>query len=103
MYNVMYMGTMVRKQIYIQRRQEATLKRLARALGISEAELLRQALDDRVSGGSRTARPEPDAWEQARRFMVALHARGPIRRRPRAWTRDALYEERMPRRAGRSG
>jgi hypothetical protein len=97
------MAAMVRKQIYIQRRQEAMLKRLARTLGVSEAALLRQALDDRMSGGSRTARAQPDAWEQARRFMLALHARGPIPGRPRTWTRDALYEERMSRRAGRSG
>ncbi len=88
---------MVRKQIYIQRRQQAILKRLARALGISEAELIRQALEHRVSAGSRSAQPDPDAWEKARRFMLARHARGPLRGRVRTWTRDDLYEDRMSR------
>jgi hypothetical protein len=92
---------MVRKQVYIQKRQEAMLKRLARTLGVSEAELLRQALDHRVNAASRTTQPEPEAWERARRFMVAQHARGPLRGRTRAWTRDALYEERLSRRASR--
>jgi len=36
---------MVRKQVYIHQRQEATLKRLARQRGLSEAEIIRQAID----------------------------------------------------------
>jgi len=36
---------MIRKQIYIERRHEDQLKRLARQLGCSEDELIRQALD----------------------------------------------------------
>jgi hypothetical protein len=42
-YNV-YM-TMIRKQLYIDPRQDAALKRKARDLGLSEAELVRRALD----------------------------------------------------------
>jgi hypothetical protein len=92
---------MVRKQIYIQRRQQAILRRLARALRVSEAELIRQALDAQVSAGSQPSRPDPEAWEQARRFMMALHARGPLPRRTRRWTREELYEDRMSRYARR--
>ncbi|MCS7059359.1 MAG: ribbon-helix-helix domain-containing protein [Meiothermus sp.] len=36
---------MIRKQIYIAPEQEAKLKRLARATGRTEAEIIRQALD----------------------------------------------------------
>lgn len=36
---------MIRKQIYIAPEQEAKLKRLARATGRSEAEIIREALD----------------------------------------------------------
>jgi hypothetical protein len=36
---------MVRKQIYIPKRQQLLLKRKAKAVGISEAELIRQAID----------------------------------------------------------
>ena len=39
------MSDMVRKQIYITRRQELLLKRLARLRGVSEAEIIRKALD----------------------------------------------------------
>ncbi|MFH0813378.1 MAG: hypothetical protein V2A69_11160 [Pseudomonadota bacterium] len=50
MYNVMYKGSeektmaeMVRKQIYIEERHERLLKRISKACGVSEAELIRQA------------------------------------------------------------
>ena len=92
---------MVRKQIYIQRRQQEILRRLARTLGVSEAELIRQALDHQVSAGSRSAQPDPDAWKKAHRFMLARHARGPLRGRARTWTRDDLYEDRVSRYARR--
>lgn len=36
------MGKMVRKQVYIEQRQEAILKRRAAQLGVTEAELIRQ-------------------------------------------------------------
>ncbi len=36
---------MIRKQVYIEVHQEKALKRQAKALGVSEAELMRQALD----------------------------------------------------------
>ena len=92
---------MVRKQIYIQRRQQALLKRLARARGVSQAELIREALDHQASANSWSAQPDPEAWERAHRFMLALHARGPLRGRARTWTRDELYEDRLSRYARR--
>ena len=44
---------MVRKQIYLPRRQNQLLKRLAKQRGVSEAEVIRQALDgfDLFDGG----------------------------------------------------
>jgi len=97
------MTQMVRKQIYLQRRQQAILRRLARSRGISEAELIRQAIDNHVSAGARLARPDPEAWDKARRFMLALHAQGPVKGQPRDWKREDLYEERLNRHARRSG
>ena len=47
------MSQMMRKQIYIQKRQQVLLRRLARARGVSEAELIRQAIDNHVSAGAR--------------------------------------------------
>ena len=97
------MAQMIRKQIYIQRRQQAILKRLARARGVSEAELIRQAIDNHVSAGARLAQPDPEAWDKARRFMLAVHARGPVQGQPRNWKREDLYEERVSRHGRRSG
>ena len=91
------MAQMIRKQIYIQRRQQAILKRLARARGVSEAELIRQAIDNQVNASARLTLPDPEAWEKAHRFMVTLHARGPVQGQPRNWKRDDLYEERLNR------
>ena len=56
MYNMMYipsrgaetspMSRMIRKQIYIDPAQNTLLKQRARALGVSEAELIRRCLAD---------------------------------------------------------
>ena len=60
---------MVRNQIYLEERQEARLKRVARGRGISEAEVIRQAIDrqviragvqSRLTGDGRTKVPPHD-------------------------------------------
>ncbi len=92
------MAQMIRKQIYIPKHQEARLKRLAKARGVSEAEIIRQAIDQQLSGGaSHSFRPDPRAWEQAYQFMLSLQAKGPLPNRRRKWTREELYEERLSR------
>lgn len=92
------MGRMVRKQIYIEPRQEMLLKRLARSRGVSEAELIRQAIDRQVGGvRQRSLPPDPVAWEQAYQFMLDLRAQGPMEGEQRTWRRQDLYEERMKR------
>ena len=92
------MTVMVRKQIYLEKRQAISLKRQSRSRGISEAELIRQAIDRQIDRESaRPLHPDPAAWERAHRFMLALQAAGPIPNRHRRWTREELYEERMNR------
>jgi len=97
------MAQMVRKQVYIEPRQEAILKRLAQMRGVSEAELIRQSIDRQVSGGQlQPAQLDPAAWEEAYQFMVALHARGALSGQGRKWKREELYEERLSRYGRRS-
>jgi hypothetical protein len=92
------MTQMVRKQIYLPKRQEALLKRVAKLRGVSEAEVIRSALDDVLrGGGTRPLQPDPEAWARARRVMLSLQAQGPLPDRRRSWTRDELYEERPSR------
>ncbi len=81
---------MVRKQVYIEQRQERVLKRLAEERGISEARLIREGIDGLLRGG--TVRDlDRSAWEQERRF-IARRERSSRVGTCRRWTRDELYE-----------
>jgi len=44
---------MVRKQIYIRKPQDAILKRLALACGLTEAEIIRQEIEQEIAGADR--------------------------------------------------
>lgn len=85
---------MVRKQIYISKRQESFLKKLADSRGVSEAEIVRQALDRELSGQSiQSPRPDHSAWEK---LVAFLDARNSDRRpsMPYRWDRSEIYEGR---------
>lgn len=85
------MGTKIRKQIYIEIEQEQRLKNLSRQIGLSEAELIRQALD-RHTRGIIPIQPNLIAWEEERAFIEQLIAAGPIAG-GRSWQREDLYEQ----------
>lgn len=80
---------MIRKQIYIEDHQESRLKRLARELGISEAALIRQSLDQGLRVGTIRHR-QPDAWEEIRTFIRKRMRKGPLAGK-RSWRREDLY------------
>lgn len=92
------MAQMVRKQIYIQKSQEERLKKLAETRGVSEAEIIRRALENELRQMS-VYRPayDPDAWKGIVAFWEELDRRGPVEPRTRDWKREDLYEERMKR------
>jgi hypothetical protein len=87
------MTTMVRKQVYIEPRQDKLLKRWAAETGRTEAEIVREALDRWMASEERRREAEA-AWEEERAFIEARMAEGPV---PggRRWTREELYEERL--------
>jgi len=89
------MSDMVRKQIYIHRRQEALLKRLAKLRDTSEAEIIRHAIDfEAEHTQSFTAPSDPHAaWEDILRFVEERKKTG-ITGQPYLWNRQELYEER---------
>ena len=85
---------MVRKQIYIQRRQDILLKRLSQARGLSQAEVIRQAIEREI--GVTSPRPLPadrTAWEELLAFLKQRKALGGVGE-PYRWNRQELYEER---------
>ena len=71
------MPTKVRKQIYIEPRQEQTLKRLARLRGDSEAEIIRQAIDA-FTTISRIPPRDMTVWEAEKAYIRSLMAQGPV-------------------------
>jgi hypothetical protein len=89
--------TLIRKQILISKRQADSLKRLARQRQISEAELIRETLDRELPHALSETVQDSTAWERAHGLMLALRAQGPIPNRPRRWTREELYEDRLSR------
>ncbi len=94
------MTVMIRKQVYIEPRQEETLKRITEETGMSEAEIIREALDLWLQEAERRRRAR-ECWEEERAFIEDLIAQGPVSGE-RTWTRDSIYEERLNRYAHRS-
>ncbi len=89
------MAHKIRKQVYIEPRQQALLKRLAQMRGVSEAEVIRQAIDRQFSDiQAQPAQLDPVAWEEAYQFMMTLHARGALSEQGRKWNREDVYKER---------
>ena len=87
------MGRKVRKQIYIEPRQDEMLKRRAQELGVTQAELMRRCIDQ-IGRVPLALPPDQRAWEEARAFIrerigIAAPQTG------RAWTRAELYDERL--------
>ena len=89
------MAQMIRKQVYIEPTQEATLKKLASMLGITEAEVIRRAIDKQtglLSPGVRNL----EAWESEKQFM-SKRMKGPSPRSKRKFRREDVYDERLMR------
>jgi hypothetical protein len=91
------MAGMVRKQVYIEKRQDEALKRAARRRGVTEAQLVREALDLRSRDSRAGMAPDRQAWLSFKRFVLRGRKQGPLAARARTWTRDELYEERIGR------
>lgn len=94
----MYKGAvarMVRKQVYIEPAQEALLKRQARILGVTEAELIRQGVD-RIGRMAVGQSLDARAWQQELAFIRKRARKRSLGRR-RRWTREELYADRLGR------
>ena len=87
------MATMIRKQVYIEVRQQALLKQLAEDSQQSEAELIRAALDAWLEAEVRRRRVL-QTWQAERQFIESLLEEGAVEG-GRTWTRSDIYEERV--------
>jgi hypothetical protein len=80
----------IRKQIYIEPYQEVMLKRLAVEQGISEAEFIRQAIDDHTQL-CHPVKSNTQIWAEEKAFITHLLEQGPVDGQ-RTWRREDLYE-----------
>ena len=86
------MGRLIRKQFYISNRQEDLLKKKASELGITEAEIVREALDAHLEKMYLT-KENPSSWQEERRFIQErISEANPQQHRKRDWKRDDLYD-----------
>jgi hypothetical protein len=89
---------MVRKQIYIPRRQDALLKKLAKQRGVSEAEVIRQALEREVEIAVPVTRESKKALDEIIAYARSLRDRPEFMQgKPYKFNREELYEERESR------
>ncbi len=87
----------IRKQVTLSARPGMALERLARKTGKTEAEILRQAIEQQIRLAQTAGVPrDPSAWQEARAFIESLIAQGPVPG-SRTWTREELYQERLNR------
>lgn len=86
------MTAMVRKVVYLKRRQDELLRRFAKASGRSQSAIVREALDAWLAAEQR--REGEAAWKAERAFFEWRMAQGPLAG-GRTWTPQELYEERI--------
>jgi len=84
------MSRMVRKQVYIEAEQEKLLKRRARELRVTEAELVRRGIDQVARPGAWLLL-DPKAWEEAK-SVIRERMRLRVPQTGRTWTREELYD-----------
>ena len=94
---VIGMTQMIRKQIYIGRTQQLLLARLATARGLSESEVIRQAIEHEASGDhTYNTAPDTGSLDQIIQFALSRRA-GDVSGEPLHWKREDAYSERLER------
>lgn len=94
------MGTKIRKQIYIDSAHEVILKQLSVDMGVSEAEIIRQAVEQ-YSLAIKPRRRNIKAWEKEKAFIQQLIEQNSAQdsvSRERTWNREELYDRKILRR-----
>lgn len=105
MYNVMYnktrvcyiMSSKIRKQIYIDSEHEVMLKQLSAETGLSEAEIIRQAVS-RYSLALQPPTRNLKAWEEEKAFIRHRIEQSFLQNptpEKRTWNREELYDRKI--------
>ena len=91
------MEPMVRKQLYLTPAQDRALKERARREHLSEAALVRQAVDRLLEDDATRQAALKDLNRIADEIATAYPTEPRTPGEGRGWTRDELYEERLSR------
>lgn len=83
---------MVRKQLYLDEAIDRRLAQRAELLGVSQAQLVRVAVDRYLDGGQDQTRTE--AWVRLRAAIEKIQSLGPVPGggQGRSWKREDLYD-----------
>jgi len=84
---------MIRKQVYIEQRQERLLKRRARELRVTEAELIRRGIDQ--IGRLPSLFPNREESWRAAKLLIGQRMKMRVPQTGRTWRRENLYEQRL--------
>lgn len=84
---------MTRKQLYLPKRLNQFVKRAAKQRGVSEAEVIRQALERDEKMVTYPIRASADGWKEIQRFVKERQAMYAGQGKPVQWNRQELYEE----------
>ncbi len=88
---------MIRKQIYLERTQQHLLTRLAKARGVSEAEVIRQDIEHEATAGhAQSVVPDATALAEIVQFALSRREAG-VTGESLRWNREDAYEERLKR------
>lgn len=82
------MTTKIRKQIYLDPEQERLIKHLSASSGLSEAEIIRQSIDNQRG---RVIPCDVSVWFEEKQFIKEWLAQG-YAEGGRDWTREDLYD-----------
>ena len=84
---------MIRKQVYIEQRQERLLKRRARELRVTEAELIRRGIDQ--IGRLPSLFPNREESWRAAKLLIGQRMKMRVPQTGRTRRRENLYEQRL--------
>jgi hypothetical protein len=89
----------IRKQIYLKEQQQEAIRSIASARGVSEAEVIREAIEKQRGQQAHGHPLDAAGWKRALKLMRSLQPKKTARKKnsSRGWNRTELYKGRLNR------
>lgn len=85
------MSDLIRKQLYITKNQESMLKNKAKEMGLTEAEIVREAID-KAAYRVEYPRKSVEKWQEELYFINEQITKRQVDQKKRTWKREDLYD-----------